>query len=69
MHVYWNNGDSITTAFSVVETVTANFVTMNCLEDNWNDAGSETFEGAITTDSGGGNAPPACAVCRLSAVR
>jgi len=54
-HVYWNNGDFITTSFSPDVTITANFVTMNCLDDNNNDAGSETFEVAITTDSGGSN--------------
>ncbi|MFH1614606.1 MAG: hypothetical protein ABIG61_05950 [Planctomycetota bacterium] len=57
-HVYWNNGDFITTPFIVNETgpVTANFVTMNCLDDNGNDAGSETFEVAITLDIAGNNA-------------
>jgi hypothetical protein len=54
-HVYWANGDFITTAFSLASGGTANYVMMACLDDNISDAGTETFEVALTTDSGGGN--------------
>ena len=50
---YQNNGNTITTAFKVCETVKANYVIMDCLDDSTNDAGTETFEVAITTDSAG----------------
>jgi hypothetical protein len=52
-HVYWNDGDFITTAFTPSATITANWVTMNCLDDNINDGSAETFEVAITTNSDG----------------
>ena len=54
-YVYWNDGDEVITSFTPSQNITANFVTMNCLDDNNNDSGSETFEVAITTDSGGSN--------------
>lgn len=54
-HVYWSNGNYITTAFSLRSGGVANWLTMNCLDDNSGDAAKETFEVAITTDSGGSN--------------
>jgi hypothetical protein len=54
-HVYSSNGNFITTSFAPSQTVTANFVTMNCLDDNNSDSSAETFQVAITTDSAGNN--------------
>jgi len=53
--VYQNNGSSVTTSFSLSQNSTARYVIMNCLDDNGPDAGSETFEAAITTDAAGNN--------------
>ncbi|MHC4396246.1 MAG: hypothetical protein ACYS1A_11390 [Planctomycetota bacterium] len=52
---YSSDGNFITTAFKVCETVDANYLIMDCLDDSSNDSGSETFEVAITTDSAGTN--------------
>jgi hypothetical protein len=53
--VWWNNGDFTTTAFSFPSGGTANYYMMSCIDDNTNDSGTETFEAAICTDSGGTN--------------
>ncbi len=49
-HVFQNPGDYITTPFTPTVTLTANFVTMSCLEDVSGDPAQETFEVAITSE-------------------
>lgn len=54
-HIYFKNGDFITTSFSLPQNAKAYSVAMNCLDDNNNDSSSETFECAITSDQAGNN--------------
>jgi hypothetical protein len=54
-HNFFNNGDFITTPFTLSTEATVKFAVMNCLDDNNQDAGQESFEVAITTDCAGTN--------------
>ncbi|ARN57295.1 hypothetical protein [Sedimentisphaera salicampi] len=53
--IHWGNGDYDVVAFSVDGFITAEYVVMQCLDDNTNDSSDETYEVAITSDSAGAN--------------
>ncbi|AQQ09674.1 hypothetical protein L21SP3_01484 [Sedimentisphaera cyanobacteriorum] len=53
--IHWSSGDYDVVAFDVDSFIVAEYVVMKCLDDNTNDSGTETYEVAITSDSGGSN--------------